>query len=163
VQSSDDVYVSSRGSSAWGAPALLDPQSSQGAHLWAGHDGTGQVQLFYTGAGGPRRIAGAPGAWNLAASTPAVAGNNSYVSVAVAFGPGGVIHAVYGGIGVGVVYAAFDGCAWSTQIVDADTSMGGYPAIALDGSGRPQVAYQAAQLPTTTQPDSDLWYAHPAP
>src|SRR6185312_10196617 len=105
VQSSDDVYVSSRGSSAWGAPALLDPQSSQGAHLWAGHDGTGQVQLFYTGAGGPRRIAGAPGAWNLAASTPAVAGNNSYVSVAVAFGPGGVIHAVYGGIGVGVVYA----------------------------------------------------------
>jgi hypothetical protein len=159
-----DLYVTSRGTAGWSSPVLLDPANTQGNDPWVGRDSSGQLEAFYPGQfGQQRRAVGGPGAWDVSASLPTLPALSDGAIPAVAFGTAGQIHVVYGASGLGVLYAYFDGCTWSTAVVDSDVTQGGYAAIALDATGQPQIAYGPAVSSGGTAPAGTLWYAHPSP
>ena len=63
----------------------------------------------------------------------------------------------------GVMYAYFDGCAWSTQVVDPDTTVGDDLQIALDSSDAPHFSYQSTSISNKLNPAAgELSYASPA-
>ncbi len=160
-----DLYFTSRSPSGWSTAALLDPQNSQGAGSWAARDGFGQVELLYVDRILVRRAIGPPSAWNVDGPLPDP-GVLSYVpsTPAIAFGSGGEIHMVLAGFALGVVYAYYDGCTWTTQTVDPDIMQGGYPSIAVDAAGNPHISYQAAPNSSTKQVAAGpLWHAYPSP
>ena len=71
---------------------------------------------------------------------------------------------VLAGFALGVVYAYYDGCTWTTQTVDPDIMQGGYPSIAVDAAGNPHISYQAAPNSSTKQVAAGpLWHAYPSP
>jgi hypothetical protein len=154
----DRVNLVTRASSGWtGAP--LDPQDSYGVNVaFAGRDASGQVQLFYDGLSGPRRVVGNPGSWDLHASLPT---GRAGSPAAVAFGSGSEVHLLYerGGAS-GVDYAYFDGCRWTGQTVDADGV--GRMAVAVDAAGAPHIVYEKSRTPSTAK-GIEIWYAHPSP
>jgi hypothetical protein len=134
-------------------------------------DPSAQIQVLYMPWGGaewmPKRAIGVPGAWRYDGSMPNFSGGSSIPSSAtpaIAFGSNGQIHLVYGGYGVGVVYAYFDGCTWTKQVLDSDVMQGGNASIALDSAGHPHIAYGAAIDPVTETPlAGPLTYVRPAP
>jgi hypothetical protein len=150
------LYFTSRGPSGWSSAALLDPQNSQGAGSWAARDGFGQVELLYSDRTQVRRAIGPPSAWNVDGPLPDP-GVLSYVpsTPAIAFGSGGEIHMVLAGFVLGVLYAYYDGCTWTTQPVDTDITQGGYPSIAVDAAGNPHISYQAAPISSGAQPEHE--------
>ena len=93
-------------------------------------------------------------------------------------GPRGTIHAVFAVAKIpsgmapagtpadqrGVIYSYFDGCNWSSQLLEA-TGEDVFPAIALDAAGNPNVTMQLPVLdPATGMVASrDLWFLQPKP
>jgi len=62
------------------------------------------------------------------------------------------------------MYSYFDGCSWSTQVVDSDTTVGHQVQIAVDSSGVPHLSYQSRSiLAQANAAAGELWYASPAP
>ena len=62
------------------------------------------------------------------------------------------------------MYAYFDGCTWSTQVVDPDTPVGDKLQIAVDSSGVPHMSYQSKSiLAQNNAAAGALWDASPAP
>jgi hypothetical protein len=150
--------VANPGSAGWSA-ALLDPQVPGGDALVAGRDGRGQVEIFYHNYPTYYRAIGTAGAWTLGASVPQPSVNNGQ-PYAVAFGAGGEVHVAYDDNITGVMYGYFDGCSWSTQVVDSDTTVGDQIQIAVDSSGVPHISYQSKSINAAA---GELWYASPAP
>ena len=154
--------VTSLGSSGWSS-AQFDPQNIGGDGLIAGRDGNGQVEIFYFVYPADLRAIGTAGAWTLGASVPDR--NTGFgEATSVAFGAGGEVHLAYVDFIQGVMYAYFDGCSWSTQVVDSDTTVGDQLQIALDSAGAPHFSYQSKSILAKSNPAAgELWYASPAP
>jgi hypothetical protein len=157
-----DMWVATRSGSAWSLD-LLDAAKSGGEEARAARDVFGRVEVFYWYYGSVRRVVWKGGTWNMEPSQPKIPLPLRFQTTpAVALGPHGEIHLVFGGWTSGVLYAYFDGCTWTSQVVDTDKTVGGDPAIAVDSSGRPHISYHVDRSNSSATADS-LWYAHPSP
>jgi hypothetical protein len=176
-----------RGAGGWSAFTSVDPANPNGVEQRMYLDTTGQIQVFFTDNISLLRrrvVRRRDGTWDVAASLPdlGILDNDSSVT-AVATGPGGSLHVVFEYAKIpagmapagtpadahGILYSYFDGCAWTSQLIDATPvskfgdSM--YPTIALDAAGDPHITIQIPTYdPVTSVVTSrDLYYLHPKP
>jgi hypothetical protein len=156
------LIVSSKGASGWSS-ANPDPQNGGAAiGVVAQRDGLGRIEVFYFSGTTELRAVGTAGAWTLGASLPN-AGTYGPAISPVAFGAGGEVHVAYRDLGQ-VMYGYFDGCTWSTQVVDTDSTAGAELQMALDSSGAPHFSHQSQSILANPNPTAgDLWYVSPAP
>jgi hypothetical protein len=153
------LTVNSNNGTGWLGAAPIDPPNGGNSALIVGRDGLGRVEIIYSQTVQYRAM-GTAGAWTLGQSLPDVISAFSPIE-AVVFGAGGEIHAAYLDQGQ-VKYASFDGCTWSTQVVDTNSTAGVDLRIALDSSGAPHFSYQSTAAGTSPA-GGDLWYASPTP
>ena len=130
----------------------------------------GDVAIFFSGGGGPLALTAAvrrDGAWQIDPLADAAGHVLLLVSgegFDVAYGPGGLLHVAYTRLEGGLGYAVYDGRRWVDVVVNAGNAS--EPAIALDPTGRPHIAFDqlvASGGPGTVLDTVEVWYASPRP
>ncbi len=107
-------------------------------------DASGKAHLVYSasplngGAPGVRYATNAAGTWAVQ-TIEAVHGIDTAIAVSTA----GVAHVsyYYGTFSGGLTYATNAGGSWVSEVLDRGAATGQYTSIALDGDGRPHIAY----------------------
>jgi hypothetical protein len=176
-----------RGAGGWSTFKSVDPANTNGVFPRMFLDTAGQLQVFFIDNISllRRRVARRhDGTWDLAASLPDLGIlDNEGSMFAVAVGAGGSLHSVFeyakypagmapAGAAAdarGVLYSYFDGCAWTSQVID--TTMVGkfgdsmHPMIALDTAGDPHITIQVPTYDPATSVvlSRALYYLHPKP
>jgi hypothetical protein len=162
-----DLRFTTRGPTGWAPVTPLGANPLDCSAIYPYRDGLGQVQVFCQGPNDRLRLVRQGTAWNTTApfiKTDHPRSGNDHPGVAM--GKGGQIHVVVDAVaGRGMLYGYFDGCTWSTQVVDT-TMEEVQPAIALDAAGKPHIAFELpiydAANPKYVK-SREIWYLHPKP
>jgi hypothetical protein len=120
---------------------------------------TGELSIFYGGVHGLARAVRHGDDWVVEDPLADGAGRTASPNLTdVAFGPQGELHVVAAGF-YGLEHDVLDGCGWSVTIIGE----GENPAIAVDQTGRPVMAYQnaAAFDANGNATTIEIWYVGP--
>jgi len=115
-----------------------------GERLAAAADRSGNLHVVYRedGTGNLLYAKRTGSIWGLPQTVDTGGDFGVYASLVV--GADGLPRAAYSRQSDALLYAAFDGTAWSTAAVASGAGMGVWPSLALDGAGQPHIAYHDA-------------------
>jgi hypothetical protein len=142
------IYGSRSGAGEWQFEVAVDGVSALDTSLAVTGDGIPHVVFFDETAGQVRHAAKDGNGWVV--STVGDGAKEGFSFPVIVDQEDG-LHVAFQGSGGGLVHARLVGGAWSSEVVDA--SAGGFPALALDGSGRLHASYFAPA-------NQDLKYAY---